>query len=165
MKITKAKGRHSHVCRPSTQKFVQHHKKADTFSIYTRHTASNATKSKAINTLIEMMRYKDHVKSRTIRSLLMGVVPPGVPIESALIVNVCARSKVIISGIDQDNFGVERLVGITTEATATLLDESTSDYLNEKKCAVDLKNPEFVGSHTKHLHTMLLEALAKKMMI
>ena len=87
------------------------------------------------------MRYADHVKYRTIHRLLKGFVPPGVPIESALIVNVCARSKVIINGIDQDNFGVERLMGITTEAAATLLDESTSDDLNGKMCTVDLKDP------------------------
>ena len=129
VKITKANGRHSHGCRPSKQQLVQHQKKAGTLSIYTRHTAGHATNSKAINTLIEMMRYEDHVKYRTIHRLLKGVVPPGVPIESILIVDDCARSKVIINGIDQDNFGVERLVGITTEAAATLLDESTNDGL------------------------------------
>ena len=120
---------------------MQHQKKARTLSIYTPHAAGHATKSKAINTLIEMMRYEDHVKYRTIHRLLKGVVPPGVPIESILIVDVCARSKVIINGIDQDDFGVERLVGITTEAAATLLDESTNDDLNGKRCAVDLKDP------------------------
>ena len=141
VKITKANGRHSHGCRPSKKQLVQHQKKAGTLSIYTPHAAGHATKSKAINTLIEMMRYEDHVKYRTIHRLLKGVVPPGVPIESILIVDVCARSKVIINGIDQDDFGVERLVGITTEAAATLLDESTNDDLNRKRCAVDLKDP------------------------
>ena len=41
---------------------------------------------------------------------------------TALIACVCARAKVILSGIKQDNFGVERLVGITTESVVTLLD-------------------------------------------
>ena len=46
-----------------------------------------------------MMPYEYHVKSRTIRRLLKGVVPPGVHIESVLIANVRSRAKVIISGI------------------------------------------------------------------
>ena len=68
------------------------------------------------------MRYEDHVKYITIHRLLKGVVPPGVPIESALIANVRAWPKVILSGIEQDYFGVQRFMGTTTEAEATLLD-------------------------------------------
>ena len=68
------------------------------------------------------MHYKDHANSRTIRRLMKGVVPPGVPIASSLCANVRAMAKVILSGIEQDNFSVERLVGITTEAVAPLLD-------------------------------------------
>ena len=99
VKITKANGRHSHGCRPSKQQLVHHQKKAGTLSIYTRHAAGHANKSKAINILLQIMRYEDHAKSRTICRLLNVVVPPGVLIESALISNVRARAKVIISGI------------------------------------------------------------------
>ena len=107
------------------------------------------------------MRYKYHIKSRTIRRLLKVVVHPGVPIEYALIANVCARSKVVLSGIEQDDFGVERLMGITTEAGATLLDKSVSDALNGKICGVDLNDTDFVGFHTRQIRTMLVEALEK----
>ena len=69
-----------------------------------------------------MMRYEDHAKFRTIIRLLKGVVPPGLPIESAPIANVRARSKVILCGIEQDYFGVQQFMGTTTEAEATLLD-------------------------------------------
>ena len=56
-------------------------------------------------------------------------------------------------------------MGITPEAAATLLDEYVSDALNGKMCGVDLNDPEFVGFHMKQLRTMLVEALAKKLMI
>ena len=105
------------------------------------------------------MRYEYHVKSRTICRLLKAFFPPGVPIESALISNIRSRAKVFISGIEQDNFGVKRLVGITTEAAATLLEKSTSDSLNEKICGVGLNDPEFVGFHTKQIRTMMVKAL------
>ena len=140
---------------------MQYHKKVGTLSIYSLHVVGHATKSKDINTLLYMMRYKDHVNSRTIRRLLKWFVTPGVPIESALIANVRDRAKVILSSIEQENFGVERLVGIATKAAATLLDESTSDALNGKMCGVDFNDPEFVGFHTKQLCTMLVESPEK----
>ena len=143
VKITKANRRHSDGFRPLSQQLVQHHKKEGTFYIYIPHTSGHANNSKAINTLLEMLRYEDHVKSRTMYRLLKGVVPPGLPIESALIANVYARAKVILSGIKQDDFGVKRLVGITTEAAATLHDKSASDALNGKICGVDLNDPDF----------------------
>ena len=161
VKITNANGRHSHGYRPSTKHLVHHNKKAGTLSIYIPHEAGHATKSKAINTLLEMMRYEYHVNSRTIYRLLNGVVTPGVPIKSALISNLRARTKVIISSIEKDNFGVERLVGITTEAEATLLEKSTSDSLNGKMCGVDLNYPDLVGFHTKQLRTMPVGAPEK----
>ena len=86
---------------------MQHHKKAVTLSIYIPHASGHANKSKAINILLKIMRHEDHAKSRTICRLLKGVVPPGVPIESVLIDNVCARAKVVLSGTKQDVFGVE----------------------------------------------------------
>ena len=102
------------------------------------------------------MRYKYHVKSRMISRLLKEVVPTGFPVEPALIANVCSRAKVILSGIKQDDFGVKRLVGIKSGAASTLLDESASDALNGKICGVDFNDPEFVGFHTNHLHTILV---------
>ena len=108
-----------------------------------------------------MILYEYHVKSRTIHRLLKGVVCPGVPIEYALIANVRARVKAILSGIKQDDFGVKRPVGITTETAATLLDKSASDSLNGKMCGVDLNDTYFVGFHTKQLRTILVESLEK----
>ena len=105
------------------------------------------------------MCYEDHVKFIIILRLLKGFFPPGVPIESALIANVCAMYKIILSDTKQDDFGVERLVGITTEAATTLLDESSNDAQNGKMFEVALNDPEFMGFHKKQLHTMLVEAL------
>ena len=60
-----------------------------------------AKKSNVIHTLLGMMRYEDHIKSKTIRNLLREVMPTAVPVGSALIANVRARSKRLLANMEK----------------------------------------------------------------
>jgi len=152
VKVTQVQGHHSNGCRPSSQQLVFHEKKSRTFSLYGKNNGTPV-----IHTLIGMMRYEDHVKSKTIRNLLREVMPPAVPLGAALIANVRTRAKKLLAKMEKTNRLNEII--IASQDVADLVDDSIADSLQDKLCGVDLNNPNFIGIHTKQLGVMLSEAL------
>ena len=153
--ITKASFRHTKGCRPSSQQLLQQHVTSGTFS---RKGASQ----RSINTLLDMMRYEDHVESKTVRNILKEVLPEAAPVNAALIANVRTRAKKMLNAMERDKLGkLKNAPTISVEDADDLIQQSLDDAASGKLCGMELTNPEFVGLATQELKIILREALEK----
>ena len=153
VKISQVQGFHSHGCRPTMQQLLQHHQKSGSFSIYsktsTSHDVNSYKRTKALNNLFNMMRYDDHVSSKTMRNILKEAYPKAVPIDAPLITNIRARAKKVLSKQDNGNDPLLGFAGITTEDATSLLNNAEEDVHEGKMCGIDLNNPRYFVLHTK----------------
>ena len=152
VRITKAEYLHSNGCRPSSQQLSKHHVVSGTF---TRKNVSH----KSIESLLNMMRYSDHVEAKTIRNILKEILPEEQKVDAALIANVRARAKLMLSQMEKDEYGKLKHSTITTEDADKLIGESIDDATNNRLCGKELNDT--IGLATQELKIMLSDALEK----
>ena len=153
--VTKANFLHSNGCRPSSQQLLQQHVSSGTFT-------RKGVSQRSISTLLDMMRYEDHVESKTVRNILKEVLPEAAPVDAALIANVRTRAKKMLDAMEKDKHGkLKNAPMISVEDADNLIQQSLDDAANGTLCGVELTNPEFVGIATQELKIMLGDALEK----
>lgn len=148
--ITKGAYCHTNGCRPSSQELLQHNVRSGTYS------RDHGLKQQSLTTLLNMIKYQEHVDARAIRNVLRDVLPDGVPIDAPLIANVRARAMRILDNMEKDKHGnIIHEPTISAEDAATLLHESTEDAANNKMCGKDPNDPDVSGLAIKELKSLL----------
>ena len=106
-----------------------------------------------MKTLIDMIRFGDYPKAKTIHNMLKDIIPEGYKVDAQLIANVRLRANKVAAKMDQAEFR------ITPEDTAAILAESQNDALAGKNGGFDPCNPEYATVATKELKAMLVDAI------
>lgn len=154
VRVSKANFLHSDGCRPSSQQLLRQHVVSGTF------TRKNVSQH-SIGALLNMMRYQDHVDSKTIRNILKEILPEEQKVDAALIANVRSRAKIIVNDIKKEEYGKMKNITptITTDDADKLIEESIEDAKNNRLCGKELNDS--VGLATRELEIMLSDALEK----
>lgn len=80
---------------------VQQHVQSGTFSCRGSQVVDKSA-TNIMTTLLNMMRYEDHVTAKTLRNVLKEHLPEAVPIDAALIANVRARAIIHMKNMKTD---------------------------------------------------------------
>ena len=106
--------------------------------------------SNIMTTLLNMMRYEDHVTAKTIRNVIKEHLPEAVPVDAALIANVRARAILHMKQMKTDENG--KILHHTTIIV---------ECAEGKMCGLEINNPKFIGIASQQLRSILVDALKK----
>ena len=119
--ITKANYEHTNGCRPSSMQLVQQHVQSGTFSRRGPQVVDKSA-TNIMTTLLNMMRYEEHVSAKTLRNVLKEHLPEAVPVDAVLIANVRARAILHMKNMKTDENGkIPHHATITSEDADTII--------------------------------------------
>jgi|GEM_PF-4980773 len=156
--ITSASYMHTNGCRPCAQQLLNQNISGG------KYTAADSMRD-GLQTLMDMMKYKEYLESKTIRYVLKEKLPASVPTTAALIANVRVRLKKMLFSLEQEQDDKQRKrnnqLKLTTEESNKLIDAAQLDANNGVLCNDELDSPEYMQIATKQLKAMLRESLSQ----
>ena len=92
--MNNANFRHSNSCHRSSHMLLQQH-------VLSGSLTWNGESQRIITALLEMMRYEDHVDSKTVKNILNDSFSEVAPIDAALVANSRGRAKKILVDMER----------------------------------------------------------------